>query len=248
MNIPFLSNNKKIEFVNEIEGVAQLMPLIPARQVMRPWVDKARADFAEIRKNPDWRNSKTIHTARCPGIYALQRHGWVLRTWQDIEITTHGDGVDFLWRTPSQIGGDAVGFHPPHQLADYHSDWPKDTLRTLIKIHTGWRCIVPDGYYLLEMPVPMVEENRFTTVSGYFSKDTGPAHMNVQLMWHIMSGSTLIKAGTPIAQYVLVPKDQPEMVCRDAEKRDGLRLSHLYDSSKFVKNFSDVKRLFSGKE
>lgn len=240
----FRRSPKKIEFINEIEGVAQLMPMIPAKQISRPWVDRAHAHFAEIRKNPDWRNSKTIHTARCPGIFTLQRHGWVLRTWQDIEIKTNGDGVDFTWRSPTQIGGDAVGFHPPEQLADYYGEWPSTALRTVIRINTGWRCIVPKGYYLMEMPVPLVEEHRFTTIPGYFSREAGPASMNVQLMWHVMNGTELIKAGTPIAQYILVPKDQPEMICRDAEKRDGLQLSHLYDASKFVKNYADVKKLF----
>lgn len=234
----------KIEFINEIEGVAQLMPIIPAKDIKRSWVERAHSEFAAIRKDPNWRNNKMMHTAKCPGIFALQRHGWVLRTWQDIEITTNGDGSNFVWRSPSTIGGDAVGFHPPHQLADYFGEWPKDTLRTLVKIHTGWRCIVPKGYYLMEMGLPLYEENRFTTVPGYFSREAGPASMNVQLMWHVMKGTVLIPAGTPIAQYVLVPKDQPEFTCRDVEKKDNIRLSHLYDASKFVKSYSEVKKLF----
>lgn len=96
----------------------------------------------------------------------------------------------------------------------------------------------------MEMPLPLSEENRFTTVPGYFSKEAGPASMNVQLMWHVMDGETLIKAGTPIAQYVLVPKDQPDMVCRDANLKDRLHLSALYDSSKFVKSYNEIKKLF----
>ena len=246
MRFPFFSPQPKIEFINEIEGVAQLMPIVDAKSIRRPWVERAQKSFAELRADPNWRNYKTMHTARCPGIFTLHRHGWVLRTWQDIEITTNGDGTNFTWRAATSVGGDAVGFHPPEQLADFYGEWPKDTLRCLIKIHTGWRCIVPKGYYLLEMGLPLHEENRFTTVPGYFSREAGPASMNVQLMWHVMHGTTLIPAGTPIAQYILVPKEQPEMICRDAEKSDGLRLSHLYDASKFVKNYGDVRKLFGG--
>jgi hypothetical protein len=153
-----------------------------------------------------------------------------------------------VWRSPSTVGGDAVGFHPAEQLANYFDEWPESALRTVIKVHTGWRCYVPEGYYLMEMPLPLTEENRFTTIPGYFSKESGPASMNVQLLWHVMNGTTLIPAGTPIAQYVLVPKEQPEMVCRDAEKSDGLWLSALYDASKFVKNYADVRRLFGDKK
>jgi len=234
----------KLEFINTIEGVAELMPMISATKHRHPWVDRAVADFAEVRKNPHWRNERMVHTARCPGVFTLQRHGWILRTWQDIEITTNGDGNSFTWRSPSAIGGDAIGFHPAEQLANYFEDWPTDTLRTVLKIHTGWRCNVPKGYYLLEMPVALSDESRFTTVAGYFFREAGPASMNVQLLWHVMNGKTLIRAGTPIAQYVLVPKDQPDMVCRDAQPKDRLQLSELMDQSRWVKNFSEVKKLF----
>lgn len=244
MHIPFLSSPKKIEFINEIEGVAELMPLIPAKQHRNVWVNKAAQDFAEKRSMPMWNHDKLMHTARCPGIFSLQRHGWIMRTWQDIEITTYGDGMGFIWKAATNIGGDPVGQHPPEQLSNFFEEWPQNTLRTIVKMHTGWRCIVPKGYYLLEMPLPLSDEQRFTAIPGYFSRESGPASMNVQLMWHVMSGSTLIKAGTPIAQYVLVPKEQMEMECRGAEKKDGLWLSYLYDASKFVKNYADVKRLF----
>jgi hypothetical protein len=71
---------------------------------------------------------------------------------------------------------------------------------------------VPEGYYLQEAPLPYSTEKRFTTVTGFFSKEHGLAQLNVQLLWHVMKGKTLIKAGTPIAHYMLIPKDQPEMI------------------------------------
>jgi hypothetical protein len=233
----------KVEFLNEIPGVAELMPIIPAKELRHPWVNRAVLDFAKVRENPQWRHTKTVHTARCPGIFSLQRHGWVLRTWQDIEIMTTGDGHTCAWRAASSIGGDAVSFHPPKDLADYFEQWPENTLRNVLKINTGWRCVVPKGYYLMEMPIPLADEARFTAVPGYFSHEYGPAPMNVQLLWQVKQGSVLLPAGTPIAQYILVPKDQPEMVCRDADPKE-LRLSKLYEESKFVKNYNEVKKLF----
>jgi hypothetical protein len=233
-----------ITFINEIEGVADIMPIIAAKHHRNKWVDRAAQDFSNVRKMPDWNHQKTIHTARCPGIFSLQRHGWILRTWQDIEITTWGDGEGFIWKSAAQTNVVPVEQHPASQLADFHDDWPENTLRTLVKINTGWYCNVPKGYYLMEMAPALSDEHRFTSVSGYFQRDTGPASMNVQLMWHVMNGSTLIKAGTPIAQYILVPKDLPEFECRDAEKNDGIQLARLHDSSMFVRNYREVKRIF----
>lgn len=237
---------KKLEFINEIPGVASLMPIIEARYIKHSWVGKAHQHFSSIRKDPNWKNSKMLHTARCPGIFTLQRHGWILRTWQDIVITTNGSDYDLTWRSASNIGGDAVGIHPSEQFADYFDEWPDNTLKTVIKINTGWRCVVPKGYYLMEIPVAYSGENRFTAVPGYFSREAGPAAMNVQLLWHVKNGETLIKAGTPISQYILVPKEQPDILCRDEIKDDGLWLSRLYDSSRFVKNYNDVKKFFGG--
>ena len=99
----------------------------------------------------------------------------------------------------------------------------------------------------MEFPVAHADDNRFTSISGYFSQEAGPASMNVQLMWHVLNGEELIKAGTPIAQYILVPKELPAMTCRDDQYGDNIWLSHLYDTSKFVKNYNEVKKLFGGK-
>ena len=243
--LSLLKKKPTIEFVNEIPGVADLMPIIDAKHYKHQWVNRAQQDFAKIRENPNWRNEKMMHTARCPGIFSLQRHGWILRTWQDIVITTNGDGKSFTWKSASTHGGDPVGYHDTMQYSTYMENWPLNTLPLVLKINTGWRCNVPKGYYLMEIPVAHADENRFTAVPGYFSKEAGPASMNVQLLWHVVNGEELIKAGTPIAQYILVPKEQPDSICRDEQHSDNIWLSHLYDTSKFVKNYNEVKKLFT---
>lgn len=242
----FWRKDKKIEFINEYPGVAQMMPMISSKEFRHPWADRAIRDFAKLREDPSWNHKKVMHTARCPGIFTLQRHGWIMRTWQDIVITTNKDDpTNFSWVCAHSQDG--VGFHPPTQLADFWEDWPQDTLRTVVKINSGWRCVVPKGYYLLEMPIPLREESRFTTIPGYFSREAGPASMNVQLLWHVMDGETLIKAGTPIAQYVLVPKEQHEMISRDMTPEDKeISMFSLYESSKFSKSYAEVRKMFSG--
>lgn len=241
----FFKKKNTIEFVNEIPGVADLMPIIDAKHYRHTWVNRAHQDFAKIRENPNWQHNKLLHTARCPGIFSLQRHGWILRTWQDIVITTNGDGKSFSWKSASAHGGDVVSYHDTVQYSAYMDHWPSHTLQIVLKINTGWRCNVPKGYYLMEMPVAHADENRFTTIPGYFSREAGPANMNVQLLWNVHCGETLLKAGTPIAQYILVPKEQPAASCREANDNDHILLrSSLYDASKFVKNYNEVKKLF----
>ena len=250
MNIKKLLNFKepKVTFETNVIGVDRLMPIIKAKDYKHQWVQKALREFTEVRKQPNYGMEKLLHTARCPGIFKLQRQGWILRTWQDITIETNGDGENFLWTTPINQrdlnGEDYVGSHPKSQMHDYMSHWPKDTLSTVLKINTSWRCVVPKGYYLMEMPVAHADEDRFTTLPGFFSREQGPATMNVQLLWHVMNGKTLIKAGTPIAQYILVPQEQVEMECTGPESNVHQVFS-LANNNRFVKNYGDIKTFFN---
>jgi hypothetical protein len=224
--------------------------MVEARDIKHPWTRRALLKLTSARKTPEFGLEKSVYTARCPGIFNLQRHGWVMRTWQDITIETFGDGSRFEWTSAvdqkifNERVGDAVAFHPKQQLADYMDNWPSNTLDTLVKIQTPWRCLVPKGYYLLEMPVAYSDENRFTTVHGVYSRDKGIAQMNPQFMWHVMNGKTLIKAGTPIAQYILVPKDRFKMEVRAVGEINEHEFSDLLMTHRFVKNMSFIKTFY----
>lgn len=243
-----LFRKPKITFEQTIPGVDRIMPMIPARELKHAWVRKAQDSLANLRKDPEWGMHKLVHTARCPGIFKLMRYGWVLRTWQDIIIdTTRGEINNFGWQSAidqkTLNGEDAIGMHGPMQLATFMDEWPENTLRSLLKVYTGWRCNVPKGYYLLEMPVAYSEENRFTTVPGFFSHEQGPAQMNVQLLWHNLNQKTLIKAGTPIAQYILVPHKEMDMMIT-GKTCDDNRFFEIANNHRFVKNYAEMKKLY----
>jgi hypothetical protein len=142
--------------------------------------------------------------------------------------------------------GDPIGYHPPQQFADYVGHMP-DTLRNIIKINTPWRCVVPEGYYLQEGPLPYTNERRFTTAKGFFSREYGVAQMNVQLFWHVMNGETIIKAGTPIAHYMLIPKKQFKLKVRAASTQDleHERITQLEMARKFVSNRTESKCIYA---
>jgi hypothetical protein len=216
----------KIEFFSLIPEVTKLAPIIPAYEFKHVWFEKATKDFVEKSKEPGFGTTRFVHTAKCPGIFNLLRYGWIMSTWQDILIKTNGDKQTFTWTSSinqknmkgkAEVG-EAVGFHPNDQMSDYMGGW-EDSLGCVIKIHTPWRCIVPKGYYLMEGPVPYTNETRFTTLPGFLSQEYGVAQMNVQFKWHVLNGETLIKAGTPIAHYMLVPKVQANMEAMDATEK-----------------------------
>ena len=243
----------KLEFFSIVPEITKLAPIMPAHQYKPKWFNKAQEEFVEATKAPEFGMHKFVHTAKCPGIFNIIRYGWVMTTWQDIIIKTNGDGVSFEWQSvidqknlkAKADPGNAIGFHPQEQLSGYFENW--DGLKSVIKVHTPWRCIVPKDYYLLEGPMPYSEDNRFTTLPGLFSQEYGVSQLNPQLKWNIMKGDALIKAGTPIAHYMLVPKQEAHMTVMDATDEQILaeEVTQLEINRRYVSDRSKSKCVFA---
>jgi len=244
-----------IEFFSLIPEVVDLAPIQHARNFRPELLVNASKEYAVQKKSPWFSMERLISTAKCPGIYNYARQGWVMTTYQDITIETNGDGSTFEWTssidqtklTNGSDVGEAIGSHPNAQYANYIGGSIPNSLNTVVKINTPWRCNVPEGYYLQEAPMPYTTEKRFTTVTGFFSKEYGVAQMNVQLLWHVMEGKTLIKAGTPIAHYMLIPKDQPDIKCMVATSKQVKqnKLTNLELNRHFVSDIKERKCIFA---
>jgi len=240
----------KVKFHCLIPGVAETMPIIEARDYKHPWVDKAHQEYNNARKNPNWGMERSTHTARCPGIFTLQRHGWIQRAWQDFTIETFQGSDEFVWSSPldqkkyCEVTGDYISAHPKEQLANYMENWRADTLKTVIKVQSPWRCEIPKGYRLLEMSVPYADEKRFSVAPGFSSNDMGYAQMNVQMLWHVTKGKTLIKAGTPLAQYILVPEESFDMEIKITDDKVA-KTQNIILNNKFVRDYGMMRDMFN---
>lgn len=243
-----------IEFFSLIPEVAAVAPIVYSHNFRPEFMQRAVLDLAIRKRQEDYGSYKLHSTAKCPGVYNYYTHGWVMTTYQDIVITTNGDGESFTWETPmaasnftnEELVGEYVSNHPPGQYADLMGDM-KGTLRNVLKLQTPWRCVVPEGYYLLEEPMPYTTDKRFTTISGFYNNEYGVSSLNVQLLWHVMEGRTVIKAGTPIAHYMLVPKDLPKLVSRAATEKDITRerISRMETQRKYISDRSESKCVFA---
>lgn len=240
----FFRRKTKMEFIQRIEGVEKLMPIIPASQYKHPWVGRLMEDFRNQRACPDYGMQRETHTAKCPGIFGVMQNGWILRTWQDITIETNGDGVTCNWTSSmdqrSLCGVDAIGFHPAEQLTNFLENWD-GAVRNVVKFQTGWSCKVPKGYYLLEMPVAFSDDDRFEVLTGVHYIG-GYTQLNPQTKWKVKSGKVLIKAGTPIAQYVLVRREQFDLSIRVVDSKEQ-RFSELVNHHLFTQNMKRFKEL-----
>ena len=193
-----------LKFKCFIEGVAEKMPIIPTKEHSFEWFQKAR-EFYSQNKHLDFQ------TTRCPGIASIFTKGWIQKSYQDFVIKTNGDEESFAWESEIDqhievkgiFFGDYVSFHSADQLADFKK-FPPGTLKTMIKIHSPWFVEIPKGYSLLVMPVPYSDESRFTAATGILK---GNQFLNVQLYWHCLNSTEVVKAGTPLNQMLLIKDD-----------------------------------------
>jgi hypothetical protein len=224
------------------------MPVLPATKFRPEVLLNASKEYAEKKQEPDFGTSLFTSIAKCPGIYDYARLGWVITAWQDIVIETNGDGSSFTWTTPLDqtkitngiLVGDMVSFHARNQYFDYVGSNP-NALDCVLKFNTPWRVIVPEGYYLKEGHLPYSNERRFTALDGVFDGDYQYTSLNIQVLWHIMEGKTLIKAGTPLAHYYLIPKDQPELIVKSATPEQVMAENAIKATAEMA-YVTDVKR------
>jgi hypothetical protein len=184
-----------IRFYSLETGVEKLYPITKSSAIKRKFAE----DKSQV----------AVSSANCPGINKVVSTGWVMLAPADFIITTTGDGIGFNWVEPYRFTKFAEGketyisSHTKEQTEIFLDD--DVTLKTVVKIETPWRVEADDDILLLQLPVTYNNEARFTAATGIL--DLRYAHlMNVQLFWKDLNSSTLIRAGTPLCQYIPISR------------------------------------------
>jgi hypothetical protein len=241
----WFSRKPVVEFACHLEGVEKIMPIIPAKQYRHPWLIRAFQDYALRKKQPEYEMQKSIHIAKCPGIIDMVHQGWILRAWQDILIDTAEDGASYTWQTPynetKETNWDSVSLHQPDELVNFFQYWDSST-KFIFKLNVAWQCKIPKGYALMTLPVMYADEDRFETLSGIHRHEYGWAMINPQIKWKAPAGKSLIKAGTPIAQFVLIKIEEVETKVYYSEKLSKInKLQMMFTGSRYVHTARAVK-------
>ena len=219
-----------VRFYSIDPGVAELQPWVPAAKLHRKWRTQALKEGASKEKRcPYLRVTKLWermtaemrgedntpelyeHAVTCPALRDVMDSGYVLKCPADILIKTDGTGVNFEWISQMKFctsisPGKYVTAHIPQQTEGMRHliDQNKDVLDWTIKLELPWRVQAHPDLVFIQMPIPYWDEDRFTPPTGIVD----PAYsyeINLQLFWHkIEEGEYLIKAGTPLCQWVPV--------------------------------------------
>lgn len=209
----FKKKKSWLRFYSLDENVATLYPIVKSNEIDRKYNNMAgRRDRSE---------SGNQMVANCPGIKKIVNSGYVLRAPADFIIKTGPDIENFLWEVPFLFTKKSDKYTIPgaEYYVNYHAEWqtepiiPKEGpktdkpyLHSAVKVETPWRVKASDDILLLQMPVAYNNENRFTAATGIVD----PRYMHaipVQLFWHILEGEELVKAGTPLVQYIPISRN-----------------------------------------
>ena len=222
-----------VRFYSIDPGVAELQPWVPAAKLHRKWRTAALKEGASKEKRcPYLRVTKLWermtaemrgddntpelyeHAVTCPALRDVMDSGYVLKCPADILIKTDGTGVNFEWISQmkfcTQISpGKYVTAHIPQQTEGMRHlvDQNKDVLDWTIKLELPWRVQAHPDLVFIQMPIPYWDEDRFSPPTGVVDPSYS-YEINLQLFWHkIEEGEYLIKAGTPLCQWVPVHRD-----------------------------------------
>jgi hypothetical protein len=210
----FKKKKSWVRFYSIDNAVASVYPVIENRLTERDWNSLATTE----RNRPEQGRQIVLN---CPAIKQITNVGYVLRAPADFIIKTGSDVEHMSWETPFLFkrhsdrytfsGGEYyISWHSPAQteplIPKFHPATDKPTHNVAVKVETPWRVKASDDILLLQIPVSYNNENRFSAAMGILD----PKYMHavsVQLFWHIVEGEELVKAGTPLVQYIPISRE-----------------------------------------
>jgi hypothetical protein len=224
----FKKKKSWVRFYSLDQNVATVYPVIESKLTDRDWNEVGNTE----RNRPEQGRQTVLN---CPAIKQIINVGYVLRAPADFIIKTGPTHEHLSWEAPFLFkrhsdkytfsGTDYyVSWHSPSQTEPIipreipNTDRP--CLHAAVKVETPWRVKASDDIVFLQIPVSYNNEPRFTAAVGIVD----PRYMHavsIQLLWHVLEGETLVKAGTPLAQYVpisrsLLQKGGHEFICDTA--------------------------------
>jgi hypothetical protein len=210
----FKKKKSWVRFYSMDQNVATVYPITENTLTERDWNGLGNTE----RNRPEQGRQTVLN---CPAIKQVTRVGYVLRAPADFVIKSGPNVQDVSWETPFMFKrqSDKYTFSGSEYYISWHSPaqveplLPREKLPTNkphlhsgIKVETPWRIKASDDIVLLQIPVTYNNEERFSAAIGVVD----PRYMHsvsVQLFWHVLEGETLVRAGTPLVQYVPVSRE-----------------------------------------
>jgi len=232
---------QKIEFFSKVPGLADINPIVPARNFKPNWFKACKEDYIK-NKNFD----RPSHLQQCPGIFDLYKTGFIVPLWHDTVIRTEGEDKGFAYVHPSETlaelrEGDPLGTHS-YEITKWLPKRPY-SIAPIMKFNTPWNVIAPKGVKFLMTAVAYSDTYEFEACTGILDPSIS-TEINVQGYWNIKHGETMLKAGKPLAHIIPLTEKEYEYEVRDAndhdkkwmEKRIYTNVFSFHHNKRIIKN------------
>ncbi len=211
----FRKKSPTIRFFSLSPGVNTLYPIIKSGKLDRQWISEEKKDYENRKSKCPFASILNgnlpiggVHSVgKCPAIQNIMSSGFIVRAPADFSVQTNGDGSSVNLRYRNILPHIEYVTKHEEEVSSWLLDSSKDvTLKQVIKINTPWRIVCDsDDIVFLVTKVPFVKEPRFTAVMGILDPKTA-YEINIQLFWHVLDGEEVIKAGTPLCNYIPVSR------------------------------------------
>ena len=182
-----MSEKPKIEWICLSSGVDKIMPVIKASEHKPSWIKRAAEDFKkegsitkQVRKGEQmyvdpayekFKPEETRHTSKCPALQLFHNSGYIIRLHQDVIVDVAPDGNNFVVKSPEQQlpqqqRMSIITAHMEQSMYPFFENWPKDTMKKILKFNLPWAARIPKGYKLLQIHPFYQDDFRFTAPQG----------------------------------------------------------------------------------
>lgn len=193
-----------------------MFPIVPASQFKPAWL---KDDAPHVKKHP-------LHYMRCPSVQKSLKDGFIMFNALDIVFKRNADGNVTWWadKLPNNIDypENVVDFHPEHFIRDKSSVFSGQ----VIKITTGWKCMLSDDTRTLYSNVFTPDHFDFIACTGTHEPYLSP---DLAFQGFILKDRDefTLKAGTPLLQILPLTSKKYDYEVRVANDADNKYLDRF---------------------
>ena len=178
---------------------------VPARRVLPDWLRAMPAKaFSEV-------HGREIRTVKqCPPFVDAMAHGFVIPLPCDVHVENGAFSWDWAIPEPATKGHPRapLSFHVPEQLAGA----PFADGRAALKFNSFWTIELEEGWSLLAVHPINRDDLPFRLITGLVDSDRfHDGGINFPAVWFDPAFCGVLAKGTPVAQCLVVPRQQPEL-------------------------------------
>jgi hypothetical protein len=184
---------------------------VPARGVLPDWLRSMPTKaFSEI-------HGREIRTVKqCPPFVDAMAHGFVILLPCDVSVENGVFSWDWRIPEPATKGHPRapLSFHVPEQLAGA----PFADGHAALKFNSFWTIELEEGWSLLAVHPINRDDLPFRLITGLVDSDRfHDGGINFPAVWTNRAFNGVLPRGTPVAQCLIVPREQPDLVFEQLE-------------------------------